>query len=106
MKRFPHRLNLVTSCAKLRTDDKWQGFGVADDRQRFIRLTELIPPICRWWTGKIASHLRWNCPLKKDEQENLFATMESEKQRLTLTGTADEKHEPGGQFDMDMIFSI
>ncbi len=50
--------------------------------QRFIRLTELIPPILQMVDeGKIALTPAVELSfLKKDEQENFFATMTTPKQ--------------------------
>ena len=95
----------------MRTDDKVaQGFGVGRMTvQRFIRLTELIPPILQMVDeGKIAltpaAELSF---LKKDEQENLFATMESEEATPSLSQAQRMKSlSQSGRLDMDMIFSI
>ncbi len=65
-----------------------QGFGVGRMTvQRFIRLTELIPPILQMVDeGKIALTPAVELSfLKKDEQENLFATMESEEATPSLS---------------------
>ena len=67
MKRQGFRTDLTSSQVgtKLRTDDKVaQGFGVGRMTvQRFIRLTELIPPILQMVDGgKSPSRLRWSCP--------------------------------------------
>ena len=91
MKRQGFRTDLTSSqvVTKLRTDDKVaQGFGVGRMTvQRFIRLTELIPPILRMVDeGKIALTPAVELSfLKKDEQENLFATMESEEATPSLS---------------------
>ena len=55
--------------------------------QRFIRLTELIPPILQMVDeGKIALTPAVELSfLKKDEQENLFTTMESEEATPSLS---------------------
>ena len=113
MKRQGFRTDLTSSqvVTKLRTDDKVaQGFGVGRMTvQRFIRLTELIPPILQMVDeGKIglapAVELSF---LKKDEQENLFATMESEEATPSLSQAQRMKSmSQSGQLDMDMIFSI
>lgn len=113
MKRQGFRTDLTSSqvVTKLRTDDKVaQGFGVGRMTvQRFIRLTELIPPILRMVDeGKIsltpAVELSF---LKKDEQENLFATMESEEATPSLSQAQRMKSlSQSGRLDMDTIFAI
>ena len=113
MKRQGFRTDLTSSqvVTKLRTDDKVaQGFGVGRMTvQRFIRLTELIPPILRMVDeGKIAltpaAELSF---LKKDEQENLFATMESEEATPSLSQAQRMKSlSQSGRLDMDTIFAI
>ena len=113
MKRQGFRTDLTSSqvVTKLRTDDKVaQGFGVGRMTvQRFIRLTELIPPILRMVDeGKIALTPAVELSfLKKDEQENLFATMESEEATPSLSQAQRMKSmSQSGQLDMDMLFSI
>ncbi|MGQ7432486.1 ParB/RepB/Spo0J family partition protein [Streptococcus suis] len=113
MKRQGFRTDLTSSqvVTKLRTDDKVaQGFGVGRMTvQRFIRLTELIPPILQMVDeGKIALTPSVELSfLKKDEQENLFATMESEEATPSLSQAQRMKSmSQSGQLDMDMIFSI
>ncbi|HFH9143587.1 TPA: ParB/RepB/Spo0J family partition protein [Streptococcus agalactiae] len=113
MKRQGFRTDLTSSqvVTKLRTDDKVaQGFGVGRMTvQRFIRLTELIPPILQMVDeGKIALTPAVELSfLKKDEQENLFATMESEEATPSLSQAQQMKSmSQSGQLDMDMIFSI
>lgn len=113
MKRQGFRTDLTSSqvVTKLRTDDKVaQGFGVGRMTvQRFIRLTELIPPILQMVDeGKIALTSAVELSfLKKDEQENLFATMESEEATPSLSQAQRMKSmSQSGQLDMDMIFSI
>ena len=113
MKRQGFRTDLTSSqvVTKLRTDDKVaQGFGVGRMTvQRFIRLTELIPPILQMVDeGKIALTPAVELSfLKKDEQENLFATMESEEATPSLSQAQRMKSmSQSGQIDMDMIFSI
>lgn len=113
MKRQGFRTDLTSSqvVTKLRTDDKVaQGFGVGRMTvQRFIRLTELIPPILQMVDeGKIALTPTVELSfLKKDEQENLFATMESEEATPSLSQAQRMKSmSQSGQLDMDMIFSI
>ena len=113
MKRQGFRTDLTSSqvVTKLRTDDKVaQGFGVGRMTvQRFIRLTELISPILQMVDeGKIALTPAVELSfLKKDEQENLFATMESEEATPSLSQAQRMKSmSQSGQLDMDMIFSI
>ena len=113
MKRQGFRTDLTSSqvVTKLRTDDKVaQGFGGGRiPVQRFIRLTELIPPILQMVDeGKIALTPAVELSfLKKDEQENLFATMESEEATPSLSQAQRMKSmSQSGQLDMDMIFSI
>ena len=113
MKRQGFRTDLTSSqvVTKLRTDDKVaQGFGVGRMTvQRFIRLTELIPPNLQMVDGgKIALTPAVELSfLKKDEQENLFATMESEEATPSLSQAQRMKSmSQSGQLDMDMIFSI
>ena len=113
MKRQCFRTDLTSSqvVTKLRTDDKVaQGFGVGRMTvQRFIRLTELIPPILRMVDeGKIALTPAVELSfLKKDEQENLFATMESEEATPSLSQAQRMKSlSQSGRLDMDTIFAI
>ena len=113
MKRQGFRTDLTSSQlgTKLRTDDiVAQGFGVGKTTvQRFIRLTELIPPILQMVDeGKIALTPAVELSfLKKDEQENLFATMESEEATPSLSQAQRMKTlSQSGRLDMDMIFSI
>ena len=113
MKRQGFRTDLTSSQVgtRLRTDDKVaQGFGVGRMTvQRFIRLTELIPPILQMVDeGKIALTPAVELSfLKKGEQENLFATMESEEATPSLSQAQRMKSlSQSGRLDMDMIFSI
>ena len=113
MKRLGFRTDLTSSqvVTKLRTDDKVaQGFGVGRMTvQRFIRLTELIPPILQMVDeGKIALTPAVELSfLKKDEQENLFATMESEEATPSLSQAQRMKQlSQSGRLDMDTIFAI
>ena len=113
MKRQGFRTDLTSSQVgtKLRTDDKVaQGFGVGRMTvQRFIRLTELMPPILRMVDeGKIALTPAVELSfLKKDEQENLFATMESEEATPSLSQAQRMKSlSQSGWLDMDTIFAI
>ena len=113
MKRQGFRTDLTSSqvVTKLRTDDKVaQGFGVGRMTvQRFIRLTELITPILQMVDeGKIALTPAVELSfLKKDEQENLFATMESEEATPSLSQAQRMKQlSQSGRLDMDTIFAI
>ena len=113
MKRQGFRTDLTSSqvVTKLRTDDKVaQGFGVGRMTvQRYIRLTELIPPILQMVDeGKIALTPAVELSfLKKDEQENLFATMESEEATPSLSQAQRMKQlSQSGRLDMDTIFAI
>ena len=113
MKRQGFRTDLTSSqvVTKLRTDDKVaQGFGVGRMTvQRFIRLTELIPPILQMVDeGRIALTPAVELSfLKKDEQENLFATMESEEATPSLSQAQRTKSlSQSGRLDMDTIFAI
>ena len=113
MKRQGFRTDLTSSqvVTKLRTDDKVaQGFGVGRMTvQSFIRLTELIPPILQMVDeGKIALTPAVELSfLKKDEQENLFATMESEEATPSLSQAQRMKSlSQSGRLDMDTIFAI
>ena len=108
MKRQGFRTDLTSSqvVTKLRTDDKVaQGFGVGRMTvQRFIRLTELIPPILQMVDeGKIALTPAVELSfLKKDEQENLFATMESEEATPSLSQAQRmKKLRQRGRLDID-----
>ena len=113
MKRQGFRTDLTSSQVgtKLRTDDKVaQGFGVGRMTvQRFIRLTELIPPILQMVDeGKIALTPAVELSfLKKGEQKNLFATMESEEATPSLSQAQRMKTlSQSGRLDMDTIFAI
>ena len=113
MKRQGFRTDLTSSqvVTKLRTDDKVaQGFGVGRMTvQRFIRLTELIPPILQMVDeGKIALTPAVELSfLKKDEQENLFATMESEEATPSLSQAQRMKSlSQSRRLDMDTILAI
>ena len=113
MKRQGFRTDLTSSqvVTKLRTDDKVaQGFGVGRMTvQRFIRLTELIPPILQMVDeGKIALTPAVELSfLKNDEQENLFATMESEEATPSLSQAQRMKSlSQSRRLDMDTIFAI
>ena len=113
MKRQGFRTDLTSSQlgTKLRTDDiVAQGFGVGKTTvQRFIRLTELIPPILKMVDEeKIAltpaAELSF---LKKDEQKDLLVTMESEDATPSLSQAQRmKKLSQSGRLDMDTIFAI
>lgn len=96
---------------KLRTDENIaQGFGVGKTTvQRFIRLTELIPPLLQMVDeGQIALTPAVELSfLKKDEQENLLMTMESEDATPSLSQAQRmKKLNQSGRLDMDAIFAI
>ena len=77
--------------------------------QRFIRLTELIPPILQMVDEeKIALTPAVEMSfLKKDEQENLLITMESEDATPSLSQAQRmKKLSQQGRLDMDTIFEI
>ena len=95
----------------MRTDENIaQGFGVGKTTvQRYIRLTELIPPILQMVDeGQIALTPAVELSfLKKDEQENLRITMESEDATPSLSQTQRmKKLSQMGRLDMDTIFAI
>ena len=113
MKRQGFRTDLTSSQlgTKLRTDENIaQGFGVGKTTvQRFIRLTELIPPLLqRVDEGQIALTPAVELSfLKKDEQENLLMTMESEDATPSLSQAQRmKKLNQSGRLDMDAIFAI
>ena len=91
MKRQGYRTDLTSSQVgtKLRTDETVaQGFGIGKTTvQRYIRLTELIPPILQMVDeGQIALTPAVELSfLKKDEQENLRLTIESEDATPSLS---------------------
>lgn len=113
MKRQGYRTDLTSNQVgmKLQTDDiVAKGFGVSRTTvHRFIRLTELIPPILQMVDeGRIAltpgSELSF---LTQEEQENLLTTMESEDATPSLAQAQRmKKLSQAGQLDMDAIFSI
>ena len=77
--------------------------------QRYIRLTKLIPPILQMVDeGQIALTPAVELSfLKKDEQENLRITMESEDATPSLSQTQRmKKLSQMGRLDMDTIFAI
>lgn len=113
MKRQGFRTDLTSSqvVTKLRTDDKVaQGFGVGRMTvQRFIRLTELIPPILQMVDEeKIALTPAVELSfLRKEEQEKLLITMESEEATPSLSQAQRMKSlSQSGRLDMDTIFAI
>ena len=86
-----------------------QGADSRTQIQRFIRLTKLIPPILKMVDeGRIALTPAVELSfLKKDEQENLFATMESEEATPSLSQAQRmKKLSQQGRLDMDTIFVI
>lgn len=113
MKRQGFRTDLTSFQlgTKLRTDENIaQGFGVGKTTvQRFIRLTELIPPLLQMVDeGQIALTPAVELSfLKKDEQENLLMTMESEDATPSLSQAQRmKKLNQSGRLDMDAIFAI
>lgn len=113
MKRQGYRTDLTLSQVgtKSRTDEiVAKGFGVNKSTvQRFIRLTELLPPILQMVDeGRIAltpgAELSF---LTQEEQENLLTTMESEDATPSLAQAQRmKKLSQAGQLDMDAIFAI
>ena len=113
MKRQGYRTDLTLSQVgtKSRTDEiVAKGFGVSKSTvQRFIRLTELLPPILQMVDeGRIAltpgAELSF---LTQEEQENLLTTMESEDATPSLAQAQRmKKLSQAGQLDMDAIFAI
>ena len=113
MKRQGYRTDLTLSQVgtKSRTDEiVAKGFGVSKSTvQRFIRLTELLPPILQMVDeGRIAltpgAELSF---LTQEEQENLLTTMESEDATPSLAQAQRMKElSQAGQLDMDAIFTI
>ena len=113
MKRQGYRTDLTLSQVgtKSRTDEiVAKGFGVSKSTvQRFIRLTELLPPILQMVDeGRIAltpgAKLSF---LTQEEQENLLTTMESEDATPSLAQAQRmKKLSQAGQLDMDAIFAI
>lgn len=113
MKRQGYRTDLTLSQVgtKSRTDEiVAKGFGISKSTvQRFIRLTELLPPILQMVDeGRIAltpgAELSF---LTQEEQENLLTTMESEDTTPSLAQAQRmKKLSQAGQLDMDTIFAI
>ena len=107
MKRQGYRTDLTLSQVgtKSRTDEiVAKGFGVSKSTvQRFIRLTELLPPILQMVDeGRIAltpgAELSF---LTQEEQENLLTTMESEDATPSLAQAQRmKKLSQAGQLDM------
>lgn len=96
------KLNSVETVAKQSGDSRTQV-------QRYIRLTELILPILQMVDeGKIALTPAVELSfLKKDEQENLRVTMESEDATPSLSQAQRmKKLSQMGRLDMDTIFAI
>ena len=110
MKRQGFRTDLTSSQVgtKLRTDDMVaQGFGVGKTTvQRFM---ELIPPILQMVDEeKIALTPAVELSfLRKEEQEKLLITMESEEATPSLSQAQRMKSlSQSGRLDMDTIFAI
>ena len=113
MKRQGYRTDLTLSQVgtKSRTDEiVAKGFRVSKSTvQRFIRLTELLPPILQMVDeGRIAltpgAELSF---LTQEEQGNLLTTMESEDATPSLAQAQRmKKLSQTGQLDMDAIFAI
>lgn len=113
MKRQGYRTDLTLSQVgtKSRTDEiVAKGFGVSKSTvQRFIRLTELLPPILQMVDeGRIAltpgAELSF---LTQEKQKNLLTTMESEDATPSLAQAQRmKKLSQAGQLDMDAIFAI
>ena len=113
MKRQGYRTDLTSNQVgtKLQTDEiVAKGFGVSKTTvHRFIRLTELLPPILQMVDeGRIAltpgAELSF---LTQEEQENLLTTMESEDATPSLAQAQRmKKLSQAGQLDMDAIFTI
>ena len=106
---FAYKMKLEAT--KLRTDETVAlGFGIGKTTvQRYIRLTELIPPILQMVDeGQIALTPAVELSfLKKDEQENLRITMESEDATPSLSQAQRmKKLSQMGRLDMDTIFAI
>lgn len=96
------KLTSVESLARQSGDSRTQV-------QRFIRLTELIPPILQMVDeGKIALTPAVELSfLKKEEQENLRITMESEDATPSLSQAQRMKRlSQQGRLGMDTIFAI
>ena len=113
MKRQGYRTDLTSSQVgtKLRTDETVAlGFGIGKTTvQRYIRLTELIPPILQMVDeGQIALTPAVELSfLKKDEQAHMRITMESEYATPSLSKTQRmKKLSQMGRLDMDTIFAI
>ena len=113
MKRQGYRTDLTSNQVgtKLQTDEiVAKGFGVSKTTvHRFIRLTELLPPILQMVDeGRIAltpgAELSF---LTQEEQENLLTTMEGEDATPSLAQAQRmKKLSQAGQLDMDAIFAI
>lgn len=112
MKRQGFRTDLTSSqvVTKLRTDDKVaQGFGVGRMTvQRFIRLTELIPPILQMVDEENRPHACGGTVLLEERRAGKpLATMESEEATPSLSQAQRMKQlSQSGRLDMDTIFAI
>lgn len=93
---------------------KWSRENISDTEsgrqvQRFIRLTELIPPILEMVDEKkIAFNIGVELSyLEKDEQKNLLETIESEDCTPSLSQAQRmKKLSQSGELNMDVIFGI
>ena len=76
-----------------------QGFGIGKTTvQRYIRLTELIPPILQMVDeGRLPLPLRWNC-LFEEGRAGKPADYDGERGRypISFAGAAHEKLKPDG----------
>ncbi len=114
MKRQGYRTDLTSDqvgqkLTSVETVAKQSGRQPAHRVQRYIRLTELIPPILQMVDeGQIALTPAVELSfLKKDEQENLRITMESEDATPSLSQAQRmKKLSQMGRLDMDTIFAI
>lgn len=100
--QLEQKLTSVEALAKQSGDSRAQV-------QRFIRLTELIPSMLQMVDeGQIALTPAVELSfLKKDEQENLLMTMESEDATPSLSQAQRmKKLSQSGRLDMDAIFAI
>lgn len=100
--QLEQKLTSVEALAKQSGDSRAQV-------QRFIRLTELIPSLLQMVDeGQIALTPAVELSfLKKDEQENLLMTMESEDATPSLSQAQRmKKLSQSGRLDMDAIFTI
>lgn len=113
MKHQGMRVDLTSSqlVTKLRSDEETaKGFGISRMTvQRYIRLTELIPEILKMVDDKqiAMSPAVELSHLTKEEQKNLFVTMESEQATPSHSQAIRMKElSRKGLLDMDTIFEI